>query len=212
MRDDIVRGRLAPASWLRLEELKARFDAGFSPIREGLSKLVAEGLVELEPNRGFRVAGLSRADLEDIAVARCAIETVALRRAITFGGDDWEAGVVAAMHQYRRKSEVAFDGEAQLRAWEAAHEALHAALIGACRSPRLMESQKRLQDQHMRYRRLIVIPAVSPEAHIEEHERLVALALDRKVDEAVVAIEAHMMITVDALEKADFWREAAVSS
>jgi DNA-binding GntR family transcriptional regulator len=116
------------------------------------------------------------------------------------------------MHQYRRKSEVAFDGEAQLRAWEAAHEALHAALIGACRSPRLMESQKRLQDQHMRYRRLIVIPAVSPEAHIEEHERLVALALDRKVDEAVVAIEAHMMITVDALEKADFWRDAAVSS
>ena len=212
MREDIMRGHLAPASWLRMEELKLRFDVGFSPIREALSRLVAEGLVELEPNRGFRVTGLSKADLEDIAVARCAIETVALRRAIELGGDDWEAGVVGAMHQYRRKSAVAFDGEEQLQAWEAAHEALHLALIGACRSPRLIEAQKRLQDQHLRYRRLIVIPEVSPMAHIEEHERLVALALDRKVDEAVAAIEKHMMITVETLEKARFWERATIIS
>ncbi|HEX8387762.1 MAG TPA: FCD domain-containing protein [Sphingomonas sp.] len=209
MRDDIVRGRLAPASWLRMEDLRARFDMGFSPIREALSRLAADGLVDLEPNRGFRVAGLSREDLEDIAVVRAAIESNALRRSITRGDHDWEVGVIAAMHRYRRKSEHAFEGEAELQAWEDAHEALHAALIAACASPRLLGLQKRLQDQHLRYRRLIVLPQLAADVHVEEHERLVALALERKTDEAVAAIERHMMITVDALNRTGFWESAA---
>lgn len=208
MRDAIVRGQIAPASWLRLEDLKARFDVGFSPIREALSRLSAEGLVSLEPNRGFRVAGLSRADLNDIAVTRCAVETQALRRSIERGDHDWEGGIIAAMHRYRRKSERAYEGEDELQAWESAHEALHAALVSACESPRLLELQKRLQDQHLRYRRLIVMPQLPPDVHVEEHERLVALTLDRKVDEAVAAIQRHMMITVDALDRAQFWLTA----
>lgn len=211
MRDDIVRGRIAPETWLRMEDLKARFDVGFSPIREALSRLSAEGLVSLEPNRGFQVAALSREDLADIAVVRCAVETNALRRSIERGGHDWEVGIIAAMHLYRRKSERAFEGEDELQAWENAHEAFHAALIAACGSPRLLGLQKRLQDQHLRYRRLIVIPQLPPEVHVEEHERLVALTLDRKVEEAVVAIERHMMITVDALDKAQFWDAAALT-
>jgi DNA-binding GntR family transcriptional regulator len=63
LRADIVRGVFAPDQPLRMEALKARFDSGFSPIREALSRLLAEGLVVLEPNRGFRVSGLSREDL-----------------------------------------------------------------------------------------------------------------------------------------------------
>jgi DNA-binding GntR family transcriptional regulator len=205
MRDDIVRGRFSADSWLRMEDLRERFDVGFSPIREVLSRLAAEGLVELEPNRGFRVPALSRDDLVDIAVTRVAIETAALRRSIERGGHDWEVGVIAAMHRYRLKSEKAFDDEVMLQAWEDAHEALHASLIAACASPRLLDAQKRLQDQHLRYRRVIVIPQISIDAHVEEHERLVALALGRKIDDAVTAIERHMMITVDALDRTQFW-------
>jgi hypothetical protein len=33
----------------------------------------------------------------------------------------------------------------------------------------------------------------------------VALALDRNVESAVAHIERHMMITVDALQRAHFW-------
>jgi DNA-binding GntR family transcriptional regulator len=208
MRDDIVRGRISADSWLRMEDLKGRFDVGFSPIREALSRLAAEGLVELEPNRGFRVPALSRDDLADIAVTRSAIETAALRRSIERGGHDWEVGVVTAMHRYRLKSETAFESEDDLRAWEEAHEALHGSLIAACASPRLMAAQRQLQDQHTRYRRVIVTPHVSAHAHVEEHERLVALALARQVDEAVAAIDRHMMITVEALDQARFWDTA----
>jgi DNA-binding GntR family transcriptional regulator len=205
LRADIARGVLAPAQPLRMEALKARFDAGFSPIREALSRLLAEGLVELEPNRGFRVTALSRDDLYDIAIARIAIETGAIRRAIAQGDDRWEAGIVGAMHLYRKLSASAFEHEAALTVWEDAHDALHAALISACGSHRLLAMQARYQEQHLRYRRLIVIPEVSGEAHVAEHERLVELVLARDADGAAQAIERHMMITVDALAQANFW-------
>lgn len=205
MRRAIMSGELAPASRLRMEELKGRFDVGFSPIRETLSRLIGEGLVELEPNKGFRVTPLSRDDLYDIATARCAIEVAALRRSIERGDDAWEAGVVGAMHQYRKKSATAFRDESSLAEWEVAHDGLHAALIAACGSGRLIELQRRLQDQHLRYRRLIVLPQVDHHPHEEEHERLVAAVLDRDVGRATDLIERHMMITVDALDAAEFW-------
>jgi DNA-binding GntR family transcriptional regulator len=56
---------------------------------------------------------------------------------------------------------------------------------------------------------LIVLPQLAADVHVEEHERLVALALERKTDEAVAAIERHMMITVDALNRTGFWESAA---
>jgi DNA-binding GntR family transcriptional regulator len=210
MRRAIMSGEFAPASRLRMEELKGRFDVGFSPIREALSRLIGEGLVELVPNKGFRVSPLSKADLYDIAVARCGVEVAALRRSIAQGDDAWEAGIVAAMHQYRKKAINAFDTPENLAQWEAAHDRLHGALIAACGSARLIEFQRRLQDQHLRYRRLIVLPQVEHDPHEEEHERLVSAALERRADLAAQLIERHMMITVDALEAADFWASESV--
>lgn len=208
IRQDIVRGVLPPAARLRMDDLKSRFDVGYSPIREALSRLIGEGLVELEPNRGFCVAPLSKEDLEDIAVTRMAVEAAAFSLAIERGDDRWEADILAAMHRYRRRSEAAFDNAENLQAWEQAHDELHAALISSCGSPRLMVQQKRLQEQHLRYRRIIVIPEVSGKVHISEHERLVELALSRDAAAAVEHIRSHMMITVEALRRANFWKES----
>lgn len=205
MRQAIATGELAPASKLQMEQLKARFNVGFSPIREALSRLLGEGLVELEPNRGFRVTGLSREDLEDIAVTRVAIETTALRRAIQRGGDEWEVGIVSAMHRYRLASDGKFTSPEKLAKWEEAHDALHAAFIANCGSSRLIAMQQRLQQQHLRYRRLVVIPEVGEQPDVEEHEALVATILGRDADTAVAEMEHHMMTTVELLDMSGFW-------
>jgi GntR family transcriptional regulator, carbon starvation induced regulator len=212
VRQAIVSGEFLPDSALRLELLRARFDVGFSPIREALSRLASEGLVELVPNKGFRVAPLSRADLEDVAFARSAVERAALTRAIEKGDAKWESQIVAAMHLYRCKAEMAFENEIALQEWEAAHDELHRALISACGSARLLNFQRKLQEQHIRYRRIIVIESVEPQAHIEEHEKLVALVLDRNVDAAQIEMERHLRITVDALIASHFWEEKSVQN
>ena len=210
IRRGIMEGTLPPDSRLKMEDLKVRFDAGFSPIREALSKLVGEGLVELEVNRGFRVTPLTREDLEDIAAARRAVEIEALRLSMLNGDDRWEAGLVSAMHFYRLRAATAFDAPENLKLWEEAHDGLHAAMIGACGSARLLQMQRQLQDQHLRYRRLIVIPEVSDDAHVEEHERLVALVLERDIQGSLEHLTRHLLITVDALQSARFWEREAI--
>src|SRR5689334_18766176 len=53
--DDIVAGKFEPGDRLKPEVLKERYDLGVSPIREGLLRLSAIGLVKLEGWRGFQV-------------------------------------------------------------------------------------------------------------------------------------------------------------
>ena len=66
MRSDILELRLAPGSKLPFKSLRERYDAGFSPLRELLSRLAEEGLVIGEDQRGFRVAPLTVEDFIDL--------------------------------------------------------------------------------------------------------------------------------------------------
>ncbi|HET9042345.1 MAG TPA: GntR family transcriptional regulator, partial [Burkholderiales bacterium] len=87
LRGDILSGRREPGAKIRLEDLKSEFGVSWSPIREALSRLAAEGLVLAEEQRGYRVAPASKADLTEVLKLRVMLETMALRAAIEKGDD-----------------------------------------------------------------------------------------------------------------------------
>jgi len=66
LRVEIMTGALHPDAFVRLDETAARLGVSITPIREALRTLRGEGMVELEPHRGYRVVPLSRDDIEDI--------------------------------------------------------------------------------------------------------------------------------------------------
>src|SRR5262245_26006434 len=90
LKDDLLNGSLRPGERLVVDELKQRYDASVSPIREALSTLVGEGFVRREDNKGFRVSPVSIADLEELIDSRIVIEEPALRRSIECGDQAWE--------------------------------------------------------------------------------------------------------------------------
>ena len=98
LRQDIIRGAQASGKPLRMAELSSRYDMGFSPLREALNRLQSERLVVAEALRGFKVAPLSLAEMQDAIGARILIEGDALRAAIRDGDDNWAAGIVAALY------------------------------------------------------------------------------------------------------------------
>ncbi|MGH3376696.1 MAG: GntR family transcriptional regulator [Actinoallomurus sp.] len=83
IRDAIVAGRLVPDQPLREAALSAELGLSRTPVREALLLLQADGLVELTPNRGARIATYTRADLEDAVELRAVIEAYAARCAAT---------------------------------------------------------------------------------------------------------------------------------
>ena len=99
VRAEILSGARKPQARIRLEDLKTEFRVSWSPLREALSRLVAEGLIQVDESRGYRVAPVSRAEMADALEMRKRLESMALRASIEKGDDAWEAEVLSAHHR-----------------------------------------------------------------------------------------------------------------
>ena len=88
LRDAILAGELPAGAHLAEVELAERLGFSRTPVREALSRLAAEGLVDLHAHRGARVASFSPADLDGIFDVRLALEPRATGRAAGRVTDD----------------------------------------------------------------------------------------------------------------------------
>lgn len=80
LREMITSGQLAPGERLKEAELADSMTVSRGPVREAISLLGREGLVESQRHRGARVITLSYADIEEIYSMRLAIERLAMER------------------------------------------------------------------------------------------------------------------------------------
>ena len=82
LRTLVFERQLAPGAWIDEAALCQAWDISRTPLREALKVLAAEGLVELVPRRGCRVAALSEDDAHELfpvmalLEGRCAFEAV----------------------------------------------------------------------------------------------------------------------------------------
>ena len=190
MRDDILNCQLQPGLKLRFELLRERYGVSFSTLREALARLSAERLVLSEGQRGFLVAPLSVAELEDLTASRVLVEREGLRRSMERGDDSWEAGILASFHRMDRLQSrlgAACETDAE---WAALHGKFHLALVSACASPTLLEMRETLFLRAYRYRRLAsdLRPGWQPAE--TGHRAIMEQALDRS-PEALDLLERH---------------------
>lgn len=195
LRNDILSTAHPPGERLRLDALKAQYGVGFSPLREALIQLSAEGLVELEEQRGFRVAPVSLDDLSDVTNTRIAIEELALRDSVPNGDDAWEASIVQAFHLLSLVSPTSAARRAVNEDWSKRHREFHLSLVSASKSRMLQRFWTHAYDRAERYRRLAVTYGSVPRDNLKEHEKLMKAALDRKVDVICKISAEHIMKT-----------------
>ena len=66
LREAIVTGDLGPGERLQVSSLGERWSVSPTPLREAFQRLAVEGLLELTPQRGARVAPLSIEDALEV--------------------------------------------------------------------------------------------------------------------------------------------------
>src|SRR5215208_6394282 len=76
----ILTGEYGPDERLIEEQLAERLGVSRTPVRQALTMLEAEGLVEIAPNRGATVCSFSIEDVWDIYDLRAVLEGHAARR------------------------------------------------------------------------------------------------------------------------------------
>ena len=200
LRADILSCRLRPGVRLLIGELCQDMQVSLSAVREALARLTAEDLVIAEPQRGFRVAPISMAELLDLTQTRIQIETLCLERTVAQGGIEWETQLVAAFHRLSRTSER--EGSDPLRMneeWSTAHASFHEALVGACDSVWLLRLRRMLYAQTERYRRLSVPLGKTKRGINQEHQDLMSAALERDLTRVAALIRRHLETTTRML-------------
>lgn len=194
IRDMVLHGQVLPGEKLRLEPLAEKVGMGTTPLREALSRLATEGLVVGHGQRGYWAPGVSREEYEQITDLRLDLETKALAASIAAGSEDWEVEVLGAFHRLSRATAaLASDAPVTPSEWERLNRGFHMALIGRCGNPWLLRFIGQLFDQSERYRHLgVSTRAVPLSANDAEHAALMRAALERRGDDAVTLLRAHI--------------------
>jgi DNA-binding GntR family transcriptional regulator len=197
LRSRIVLGDLAPLTKLKIAELAEELEVSPGAVREALSQLTTDGLVEARDQRGFRVAPISLSDLDDLTETRVQIEKLALGQAIDRGDAAWENRVCAALADMASHPHRVGDSQSAAR-----HARFHAALVEGCGSPTLLRIRSDLYDRAERYRVFALRRAQTPRPVADEHTAIVAAAIARDKAKALRAAAAHIRLTTQMVRTA----------
>ena len=152
--------------------------------------------------KGFRVAAVSRQELEELCHVRVLVESEALRRSTRFGDALWEGAIVAAFYHLDRLEQRIGRGERiDADEWENRNRDFHHALVAGANSTWLLRLHGQLFDHLERYRRygrerLVDTPSRDPAT---EHRMMMEAALDRRGDDLAELMSAHIAGVLDLL-------------
>ncbi len=170
----------------RQDALAERFGVSRVPLREALKILEGEGAVTYAPHRGYFVAELSLADLEEVYRIRELLEEDAVRAAtvrLTDEDLDELEGMVHACEQAGLAADV--------DAMTAANRRLHFALYEASGRPRLVRLVRILWDATDVYRSVYYADSANRERVAVEHRAVLAALKARDADAAVRLLAEH---------------------
>lgn len=85
LRDALFAGRFEPGGNLPLRTLAESFGTSITPVRDAVSRLIAQGVLELGPRNSARVPDLGSDQLSQLTIVRCELEGLAAREAARQG-------------------------------------------------------------------------------------------------------------------------------
>jgi DNA-binding GntR family transcriptional regulator len=194
LRAAILAGEYSPGERLLPSDLSARHESKPGVIREALGRLAAEGLLTLEPNRGFRVIEVSRRSIEELLELRRINAGAASRLSVEQTDADHAAAALAAMDRLTSAPQGPERG--------LAHREFHGALISACPNQRLLGLCAALFESSELHRHwsaaALLRPAHKGGRHQDvEHRAILRAVMSRDADLAVELHLQHLERTVE---------------
>jgi DNA-binding GntR family transcriptional regulator len=192
LRERILAGELEGGARLHQENLSTQLGVSRTPVREAITRLAADGLVELLPNRGARVAAVSLADIRAAFEARLGIEPLAARLAAERRPREALKSAHAAVVEQRRA-----------RTARTAYKAIrkyHLAIVEASGNPHLVRFAETLWSGRIGLH--VYLRQVSPQmlaSDAREHEQILAAVDGGKAASAERLARAHIAASLDRL-------------
>ncbi|WP_230531529.1 GntR family transcriptional regulator [Microvirga roseola] len=195
LRSAIVALDFAPGEFIDKGLVCERLGVSRFPVSEALTRLAAEGLVEVLPQRGTRAARIRRSEIQESMLIRRALEAMVAEAAAR----RLPSSALAALQENLQAQE-----EAVARGDRAGFYTLdlvfHAILVDSLEMPRVAAVIEASRANIDRVRRLLS----SPRRHavtFAEHRVLVRVIEAHDPEAARRAMEAHLDAVMDELER-----------
>ena len=191
IREDIIRGRVAPGSLLSENELAASLGISRQPVREALLLIAQEDLVEVRPQSGTYVTRIDPDRVREAQFIREAIELASLAACATPDADDRRM-----LRDLIARQRTASDRDAFYPLDEEFHRAL-LGLAGHANAWAAVSSAK----AHLDRARYVGMSATrSVQDYVDDHERVVDALVEGDADAAADALRSHLRFVFADLE------------
>jgi DNA-binding GntR family transcriptional regulator len=180
----ILSGTLLPGEKVHQSELAEQLNVSRIPLREALSTLAAEGVLDYKPNTGYRVARFSSDDLSEIYLMRRLLETEIIR-SIDLGEVDVDN--LVRLNKAIRETDPAEDQER----YQKLNNDFHFSLFEYSPLRLVQDEVSRLWYMSGFYRSLYLHEAQSSLHVISDHERIIQAVRDRDVKDLIRASDEH---------------------
>ena len=168
LREMIVHGLLVPGARLNERELTALLGVSRTPLREATRMLASEGLVDLLPNRGARVAALNVETVRHTLAVMGALE--ALAGELVCANTNASASDAAIAEIRATHYEMLADhARRDLDSYFKRNQAVHLMIIDAAGNPVLSQLYRSLNDQVRRVRYMANLSQARWDQAIAEH-------------------------------------------
>lgn len=201
--EEVATGRLKPGTHLDELELAERFGVSRTPIREALSLLAGEGVVEIRPRRGAVVAQLSPRRLVEMFEVMGELEALCARLAARRIGEADLASLMQGLAQCQTAA-----AQRDPDAYFYANEEFHRNIYLASRNEYLIEQAVSLQRKLRPYRRLQLRVRNRMAQSLQEHQDIVEAIRSGDADRAATELRSHVVVQGDRF--ADLLTELSV--
>ena len=199
IRDDILKGKYEENDELREATLGKELGVSRTPVREALRQLELEGLVNIFPNKGAYVTGISDKDVHDIYMIRSMLEGLCARWATENITEEQmeELEETILLSEFHMKREGSYNVEQITMLDGRFHAILYEASNSRILSHVLADFHKYVQPA----RKSSVVSEERARKSIREHKQILRAIRDKDQDLAEQLANEHILHVMQNLKK-----------
>lgn len=190
LKEKIVSEKVLPGTWLVEREISEEFSVSRTPVREILRVLATDGLIILEPTKGYSVRKLNFEELVEIFHARESLEGMTARLACTRADDDFLGNIKMIKKQLEE-----VDIENDPAQGVTIGQSLHDAIVTRAGNSILSEFYNKLNNLTLLTRNLTKVSSDIEQSSRKDHIAIAEAILARDENRSEQAMRNHIKST-----------------
>jgi DNA-binding GntR family transcriptional regulator len=196
VKEYILKGRYSPGQKIVIDSLAKDLGVSVTPVREALNYLAAEGLIDVEPHKGFSVKKWNRKEIEDLLLLRMYLERLAVRLFIERGYDE----NISILEQIVKEMSIAADSENLQRLLQLNTD-FHNVIVMGSKNEELRKVISALRDKLYRVRVFSLSYPGRIKQSYQEHLQIYKAIKSKDIELSEKLMEEHIKCVRDVLIK-----------